>query len=696
MCILLHVNINAQDALIAEYNCETGCIDLKINGGFEPYEVEWQKFEGGQGYSAVSGWPKFDLSGNNGDEDLCNISKGRYKVIVTDALCGTVELKMPVNPCNCLTITLIDKENASICNGTEPDLPGSTSNESCDGKIDIDVESNSPYTISWSGPNWYSSNSEDISNLCTGTYKVEVTVQGCTREMTFDICCCNVGLGLPWEPDFPFPLCTDDGYTPPITINGEIDSPNGAITISIDGGTAPSFSWTGPNGYTSTLQNISNLELGTYCLRAFDGCSEDEECFEIVDCSLVDIQIDGNVTETCPNVCFGSISTSVSGGKAPYRFSWDDGSTSQNTSQTLCSGQHCVTVTDKSGCYSVECFNVGVKSEDFTDSTVPCGRQFKCNGFDTRFVANSGRFVTFTGCRSRNVHCAQTNGIISSSNLPWASTAIFRDCTIKGLCPNFLPFENWQTISFGSTSTQAIWMDLPCSQCPGGIGRFCMEVRICRINGFSFIMQVNGQLPLDDCPGGPGLMPIEHEDKLFVDFDVSIGAVIHQLRKLELVDSTESFIIPEHLSLETCALEYNDFINDGNDKDPIIYNEILIKDEYEEISKEKILCTIENLDLKEEINKIEVRNNDNYGQAGKEIDIYPNPTNGKLNIDFSNPALKVKIEVYNLTGEKVLYYTDLYLPQRIVELDLLNVPKGIYILRVEYDSKIINQKLIIQ
>ena len=61
MCMLLHVSLNAQDALTADYwdattipgQCQDGIIDLHINGGFPPYDVEWQKLEVvGQGYNA--------------------------------------------------------------------------------------------------------------------------------------------------------------------------------------------------------------------------------------------------------------------------------------------------------------------------------------------------------------------------------------------------------------------------------------------------------------------------------------------------------------------------------------------------------------------------------------------------------------------------------------------------------------------
>lgn len=46
---------------------------------------------------------------------------------------------------------------------------------------------------------------------------------------------------------------------------------NGAITLTINAGIAPyTFSWVGPDGYTSNDQNISDLAAGEYCVTVSD------------------------------------------------------------------------------------------------------------------------------------------------------------------------------------------------------------------------------------------------------------------------------------------------------------------------------------------------------------------------------------------------------------------------------------------
>lgn len=58
-------------------------------------------------------------------------------------------------------------------------------------------------------------------------------------------------------------------------ITDETSANNGAIDITLAGGSFPySFAWTGPNGFTSTSEDISGLEGGTYVLTTTgnDGC----------------------------------------------------------------------------------------------------------------------------------------------------------------------------------------------------------------------------------------------------------------------------------------------------------------------------------------------------------------------------------------------------------------------------------------
>ena len=78
----------AQDAT-TQSGCKDGIIDLTINGGFPPYDVEWT---GPNAYiHSVYG-----ISGSDDQEDIYDLVQGTYQVLVTDALCGTVELTVEI------------------------------------------------------------------------------------------------------------------------------------------------------------------------------------------------------------------------------------------------------------------------------------------------------------------------------------------------------------------------------------------------------------------------------------------------------------------------------------------------------------------------------------------------------------------------------------------------------------------------
>ena len=107
----------------------------------------------------------------------------------------------------------------------------------------------------------------------------------------------------------------------------------GAIEINITGGTPTEvspgifeygYSWTGPNGFTSNAQNISNLLAGTYTIEVTDelGCIEQTD-IELTQPPAIEI----NYTKTdvsCYGEADGSIDISVNGGNPPYQISWSN------------------------------------------------------------------------------------------------------------------------------------------------------------------------------------------------------------------------------------------------------------------------------------------------------------------------------------------------------------------------------------
>ncbi len=80
------------------------------------------------------------------------------------------------------------------------------------------------------------------------------------------------------------------------------------------------------------------------------------------------------------------------------------------------------------------------------------------------------------------------------------------------------------------------------------------------------------------------------------------------------------------------------------------------------------------------------------------LDIYPNPVSAKSNIVYSiDKDQNVKIELYNLLGEKVGTYVNEYVNSgsHSVSFNRTGLEAGIYLLRMELLNKIITQKVVI-
>ncbi len=203
-----------------------------------------------------------------------------------------------------------------------------TCNNSNDGQIDLSLTGGTaPYSYNWSN----GATTQDLTNLAPGNYLVTVTDNnGCEGTYSASI-------------------------SEPTTINASTNATNvacsggdnGAVQISVDGGTAPySYNWS--NG--ATTQNINSLTAGDYSVTITDA----NNCSTTADASVDQagdllVTVDQATNVSCNGDNDGAISISVSGGTAPYSFNWSNGATTEDLTG-LTAGDYTGNITDANGC----------------------------------------------------------------------------------------------------------------------------------------------------------------------------------------------------------------------------------------------------------------------------------------------------------------------------------------------------------
>jgi outer membrane protein OmpA-like peptidoglycan-associated protein len=273
-----------------------GAIDIIVSGGIGPYTYKWS-----------NGATSHDLDG---------IPAGKYAVQISDVNGCSSTLTAEVTQPEVLDVKLSNVTNI-LCNGEK------------NGSINITVTGGvAPYKYSWSN----GAITEDISGLPTGNFSVTVTdVKGCSK---------TIGASVTQPP----PLTAKLLDVKQILCNGE---KTGAVTLELSGGVQPyAFKWS--NGATS--QNLSGVAAGTYSVEILDknGCKQ-----TLTAVITQPLKLNASLTKarnvTCNLGKDGYVDITVTGGSAPYKYTWNNGTTTQDLFD-IASGAYSVVVSDAHGC----------------------------------------------------------------------------------------------------------------------------------------------------------------------------------------------------------------------------------------------------------------------------------------------------------------------------------------------------------
>jgi gliding motility-associated-like protein len=277
-----------------------GSIVSQISGGTSPYSYSWSP--GGASTANISG-----------------VGPGNYSVLITDALNCTQSFST--------TLTNIPGPSLSVVSTTSVSCFGGNN-----GAATINVtQGTNPYTISWSP---YGGGSATAGGLTAGTYTATVVdALGCISSITATI-------------NQPTAVTLGIVSSTNVSCNG---GTNGAATVGAAGGTPNyTYSW---NPNVSSGSTASNLSAGNYTATVHDqnGCSTSIPVI-ISQPAVLASTLSGVSNAVCFNST-GSATVTVSGGTAPYTYSWNSNPVQTgNVLQGVNAGTYSVNITDAQGC----------------------------------------------------------------------------------------------------------------------------------------------------------------------------------------------------------------------------------------------------------------------------------------------------------------------------------------------------------
>lgn len=372
--------LTATVEVVSDATClePTGELNALPIGGTPPYSYVWD--------------------GNNGlnSQNLTNAAAGPHTVVITDANGCTTSASASITAFNPISLEL-----------------DSSVDEACDqanGSITVTVvDGTAPFSFTWSNG---APDSPTATDLAAGTYTIDVIdANGCEDQLVVTIgeidpptlviddtqnSLCTDGNGsitveaiggtapfqysvdggaLQASPTFDdlaagtYIFTVVDALGCEATVTGSIDlelpptvslntidaacgQDDGEIQAVVTGGN-PSYSYAWSVG-GQTGAEITNLEPGTYTVTVTDqnGC-EVIESATIGEIAPPTVTVTNTADATCGD-SNGEASVSVSGGTAPYDYSWSVPNPNTASVSNLPEGAHFVTVTDNRGCETVQ------------------------------------------------------------------------------------------------------------------------------------------------------------------------------------------------------------------------------------------------------------------------------------------------------------------------------------------------------
>lgn len=324
-----------------------GSITATATGGTSPYTYLWNN-------SATT-------------SSITGLAPGVYSVTITDANgCTKTE-----------SITITEPDALTVSNTTQTDVSWYGGN---DGEATVTVSGGtSPYTYLWSN----GATTATAQNLIAGTYTVTITdANGCTTTQIFTI-------------TQPIPLMVQSVSKTKVKCNGGSD---GTATIVAIGGNAPyTYLWSPSGGTNATA---TGLAAGIYSVLVTDSTGNTiTESFTITEPGAIQGTVSYSKDVLCNGSNTGTATISVTGGTAPFTYTWSNGiSTTNATVSNLVVGNYTVQITDANGCTSSTPVSVSIAQPAAIVFTTSTSTNISCYGLNdgSASVTVSGGVAPYT------------------------------------------------------------------------------------------------------------------------------------------------------------------------------------------------------------------------------------------------------------------------------------------------------------
>lgn len=275
---------------------------------------------------------------SSSDGNFTGLSAGTYTVTVVDSKGCSPATSSPINIINPPLITITNQTIGHIsCYGDR------------NGSINVSAQGGSGTLYYTLNPGSLTRTNGNFTGLGPGIYTVTVSdANNCPQASTGP-------LQITEAPEIVVSLASSSVLN--LLCNGDS---NGVININVSGGSAPySFSWTGPNGFIASSQNISGLTAGNYNLSIQDSksCTKTYTSFATITQAPA-IQISFTTIEPlCHGSADGSVTIHASGGTPGYTYSINGlNYQTSNVFSALSGNNYTIYVKDNNSC--IESTNV--------------------------------------------------------------------------------------------------------------------------------------------------------------------------------------------------------------------------------------------------------------------------------------------------------------------------------------------------